>query len=185
MEEAFQGAPEPEPAVYAWVAKKKRDDLAQLDKRIASLKAIIDEQRLGRERDYKPGSEPERLALTALRYQEFGDLPTARDRWVKIRDQYLKPTDVRPWGILSARRAAQLKTVAVTGQDKEHAFRLDLLDRRWAQANAANMNSDPTEKRQAAGICRDLIELYGKDPDPAIAAYGERAQQKLRDIGGF
>ena len=76
MEEAFQGAPEPEPAVYVWVAKKKRDDLAQLDKRVGSLKTIIDEQRLGRERDYKPGSEPEQLALTALRYQEFGDLPT-------------------------------------------------------------------------------------------------------------
>ena len=57
--------------------------------------------------------------------------------------------------------------------------------RKWTQANAATMNSDPTEKRQAGGTCRDLIELYGKDPDPAIAAYGERAQQKLRDIGGF
>jgi hypothetical protein len=125
------------------------------------------------------------LALTALRYQEFGDLPAARDRWAKIRDQYLKPIDVRPWGILAAQRAAQLKTVAVSGQDKEHNFRLELLARKWTQANAATMNSDPTEKRQAAGTCRDLIELYGKDPDPQIAAYGERAQQKLREIGGF
>jgi serine/threonine-protein kinase len=185
MEESFQGAPDPEPAVYGWVAKKKSDDLAQLDSRAAALRAVLDEQRLGRRLDFKPESEPERLALTALRYQEFGDLPAARDRWAKIRDQYLKPIDVRPWGILAAQRAAQLKTAAVSGQDKEHNFRLELLARKWTQANAATMNSDPTEKRQAAGTCRDLIELYGKDPDPQIAAYGERAQQKLREIGGF
>jgi eukaryotic-like serine/threonine-protein kinase len=183
MEDQFKDTMEPEPAVYAWVARRKRNDLAQLDRRIERLSAILEEQRAGRDRDHKFDSEAEHAALVALRYDQFGDLPSARDQWARIAEQHLKPIDARPWGIMAAHRAGQLKTLAVSGVEKEKEFRLDLLKRRMAPLDRITMNSDPTEKRQAAAVCRDVIDLYARDPDAAVAAFARQAEQKHRDLG--
>jgi len=183
MEDQYKDTVEPEPAVYGWVAKKKRADLTQIDQRVEKLSEILAEQRAGRDRDRKAESEAEHLSLLALRFDQFGDLPAARDEWAKIREQFLKPLDVRPWGILAAYRANQLKTLAVGGVEKERSFRLDLLNRRLASFDQVTMNSDPTEKRKAAAIYRDLIDLYGRNPDPEINQVAHHAEQKLRNLG--
>jgi hypothetical protein len=183
MEDLYKDSAEPEPAVYAWVAKKKRGDLSQIDQRVEKLSEILAEQRAGRDRERKAESEAEHLSLVALRFDQFGDLPAARDEWAKIREQFLKPLDVRPWGILAAYRANQLKTLAVGGVEKERAFRLDLLNRRLTSFDQVTMNSDPTEKRKAAAVYRDLIDLYGRNPDPEINRVARQAETKLRNLG--
>jgi hypothetical protein len=183
MEDRYKDTVEPEPAVYGWVARKKRIELSRIDQRVDKLSEMLGEQRAGRDRDRKAESEAEHLSLVALRYDQFGDLPAARDEWTKIREQFLKPLDVRPWGILAAYRANQLKTLAVGGPDKERAFRLELLKRRLASLDQVTMNSDPTEKRKAAAVYRDVIDLYARNPDPEITAITRTAEQKLRDLG--
>jgi hypothetical protein len=183
MEEQFKEAPVPEPAVYAWVARKKLSDLADIDPRVEQVLQFANDWRMGRDRDRKPESEAEHLSIEAIRYDSFGDTPEARDRWAKIRDQFLKPLDVRLWGIMAAQRASQLKSRAVNGAEKERAFRLQLLAQRWTQVDPVTPHSDPAERRNAAAVCRDMIDLYGHDPDPEIADYARKAERKLRDLG--
>lgn len=182
MEEAFQNQNAPEPAVYGWVAKKKRSDLRLVHTRIEQLSEMIQLQRDGRNRDRKPESEAEHMSLIALHFEKFGDLPAARDRWSKIREQFLKPLDVRPWGILAAERFRAVKSQAVTGVEKEREFRVQLLRTRTEQIGRFSMNSDPTDKRQGRAMCRDIIDLYGRDSDSEIAQFVHRAEEKLRDL---
>jgi tRNA A-37 threonylcarbamoyl transferase component Bud32 len=181
MEEQFQDQMAPEPAVYGWVAKKKRADLRLVNSRLEQLKQMIEQQRrAGDER--KPESEPEHQSLVALHFELFGDLPAARDRWIKIREQYLKPLDVRLWGILAADRFRVVKAQAVSGAEKEREFRLELLRARTSLFGRFSMNSDPTDKRQGRALCRDIIDLYGRDPDAEIANFATQAEEKLREL---
>jgi serine/threonine-protein kinase len=181
MEEQFQDQTAPEPAVYGWVAKKKRADLRLVNSRLEQLKETIEQQRRsGEERD--PESEPEHQSLVALHFELFGDLPAARDRWEKIREQYLKPLDVRLWGILAADRFRAVNAQAVSGAEKEREFRLELLRTKISTFGRYSMNSDPTDKRQGRALCRDIIDLYGRDQDAEIAKFAHQAKEKLREL---
>jgi hypothetical protein len=182
MEAAFADSPPPEPAVYAWVAQKKRTDLERIDHKIEAMLETINEQRLGRPVERKPGSEAERGCYTALRFEQFGDGPAALARWTTVRDQFLKPPSVRPWGVMAADRVRRLKATDAGNVESERAFRLRLLQTKMATVDAINANSDAGEKQRAAAICRDIIELYSRDPDPQVAAFAPRAERKLLQL---
>jgi hypothetical protein len=147
------------------------------------LQKTVEQLRFARPVEHQPESEVERACVLALRFETFGDLPAARERWSKIRDQHLKPLDVRAWGILAADRVQKLRSSAAGGVENEGLFRRDLLNRSLAQMNAVTIQSEPRAKHKAAAVCRDMIELYGRDSDPEIREFAEQAELKLRAIG--
>lgn len=182
MQEAYADQPVPEPAVYAWVARKKLTVLQNMEHRESALLARINELRLGR----KPpatASEIEIQYEEALRLADFGDEPAARDRWERIRDDHLsKSLDDRPWAIYAAVRVRQMKATAVTGADKERDFRRELIRKKLAEIDSVGPGADPTTQRHAVAICRDIIDMYGKSADPQIAAAVHAAGEKLKKL---
>jgi serine/threonine-protein kinase len=180
MEVKFKDDPDPEAAVYGWLAQKKLAELAKLQERERWLLDELDRQHAIRPPDRKeePG-EVERACLEAMRAQTFGDLPAARDRWEKVREQHLKDLDARGWVVLAAANACQLKGLAVSGKEKEKEFRLELVRAKMARANAVRPDAGPTDKRLAVSIYRDVIALYGNDPDAQVSTFAREAKDRL------
>jgi hypothetical protein len=171
-------------AVYGWLGQKKTVELSGLPNRERRLAdALAYEHALVRS-----GAKPDlglvgRACLDAYRFEQFGDLPAARDRWEAIRDEHLKTLDERGWAVLAAKKARATKALAVSGKEKEREFRQKLLADQFAAAEAVSPTADPDGRRKAVSICRDLIALYGRDPDPQVSAFARQASQLLRDRG--
>jgi tRNA A-37 threonylcarbamoyl transferase component Bud32 len=184
LQDKVKGSDDADEEVYGWVAQKKLADLSALSDREKKLKDAVDyEHALVRS-----GPKPDldlvgRACLDAYRLQSFGDLPAARDRWTAIRDENLKSLEDRGWAILAAVKARETKELAVSGKDAEREFRRKLLTDRLAAAEAVPQMTDPEGKKRAVSICRDVIGLYGRDPDPAVNAFARKASQLLRDRG--
>jgi hypothetical protein len=183
MEKKYRDDPDPDAAVYAWLAQKKLADLAKLPAREQRLAAELDRQHalVPPERKDDP-NDAEREALEALRAQTFGDWPAARDRWEKVAAQYAKDLDARPWAVLAAANARKMKAVAATGKDMEKAFRAQLLKAKVAEAAAVQPEADPNQRRQAVAIYRDVVALYGSDADPQVSAVARQAAERLRAL---
>jgi hypothetical protein len=126
--------------------------------------------------------DTERACLQALRFETFGDLPAARDRWEEVRKKYEKDLDERGWMLLAAEKARELTAQAVAGKDKEKEFRLQLLQKQMAAADAVSPDADPNTMRKAVSICRDIIALYAKDWGPEVTAYARLATERLRAL---
>jgi hypothetical protein len=183
MDVKFKDDPNPDVAVYAWLAQKKRAELARVPAREQQLLAELD--RLHALRPPERAEEmddAERACLQALRFETFGDLPAARDRWEEIRKKYEKDLDERGWMLLAAEKARELTAQAVAGKDKEKEFRLQLLQKQMAAADAVSPDADPNTMRKAVSICRDIIALYAKDWGPEVTAYARLATERLRAL---
>jgi tRNA A-37 threonylcarbamoyl transferase component Bud32 len=185
LEDKYKGSAEPEPAVYAWVAHKKLVDLAANVGREKQLQAALDrEHSLG-----QPDRKDEliglaRPALEAFRFEQFGDLTTARDRWERIRTENLKETNPadRGWVVLAAYHAAQMRGLISIPREKEKEERLKLLQNCFDKASAIPATADPSDLKQAVSIYRDLRDLYGNDPDPTVNAFAQKARQRLAEL---
>lgn len=181
MKEAYEGQEAPEPAVYAWVAEKKIADLQRLEQQEMNMLSRINDLRQGRTPARPATSEAEQQYQEALRFDDFGDKPAARERWERVRDDCLtKSLDDRPWGVYAAIRLRPFRGSGMSGADTDRTFRRDLIRQRLAAAGAVMPGADPTARKQSAGIYRDIVDLYGADADPKIAAAVRVAEQKLR-----
>jgi eukaryotic-like serine/threonine-protein kinase len=165
--------------VYSWLAQRKLDDLKSIPIREKQLAGFLDE-----DDSLKPNptdttkdlAPAERQSVQALRFQLFGDRPAARDAWDKVaQDEVLRDPAVRIWGILAANRARELKAVEVSGRPQEKEARLKLVQDRLAEAERVPSMADPDDRRRAVRICRDIIALYGKDPDPQVSEFARKA----------
>jgi serine/threonine-protein kinase len=187
MAEKFKDAGDPDAAAYAWLARKK---LADLEKNLPfneqRLQRALDQAHALQPPEHKPEFGPvERECFEALRFERFGDLPAARDRWEKVRDDNLKELDARPWVLLAAAHARGLKARAESGKEKEKEFRVKLLTDKLAEATRlARSNPDPHDLRTVLSICRDIIALYEKSPDPDVSSFAPKAEQVRRALGG-
>jgi serine/threonine-protein kinase len=184
MASKFRNAEGPEVAVYGWLGRKKLADLASLPTREQRLKEVLDQEHALVPPERRPQLSPvEQGCFEALRYQSFGDLPAAFARWDRVRDNYLKDLDARPWAVLAAGHVRQLQPAAGTGGAGEKDERLKLLQAQLERAKAIPANSDATDRRTAVSICRDLIALYGEYPDPKVSAFAQQASQFLKSRG--
>jgi len=178
-------ANEPEPAVYAWVAEKKLADLAGLEAREKQLQASLDELHGLRPPDHPPQFDgAARAGFQAYRLEKFGDRIGARDEWQKVVDEYQKDKDLsqRGWVILAADHLRRLRATITTAKDKEKAERLAFLNQRFEQFAGFTAGADPIDLRKAVPVYRDLRDLYANDPDPAVAAFAQKAKQRLKEL---
>src|SRR5262249_30033828 len=115
---------------YGRVADKHLRLLAAADGRLEALTQKHN-QVYGGGLEFKPESENEAAASGALRYQRFGDLNHAAHRWALLRLKHEKDKDPdnRPWFLLAARQAQDLKGKTWPGAE-EKAERLKFLQAR-------------------------------------------------------
>ena len=164
-------------ARWGWLADKRLADLAAVKGELARLKKKIDDSRPFEQPLKGEASNPEALAVKALRLRAFGD----HDRAARAVDALInlteKDSDKRPWFLL----ASQIKsTLSRSGSDPV-ASRLLRLDR-WLEDTkklAEPVKDEPSraaERREVRNRCRDVIELYDDDPTPGVQDCVERAQ---------
>jgi serine/threonine-protein kinase len=182
LESKVEDAGTAESAVYGWVAQKKLIDLAAMSQWERKLAESLDYEHTLKQVGPKPDPGPvEQLCVDALRFEQFGDLPAARDHWEAIRDKHLKTLDDRGWAILAAVHARALKSVAISGAEKEREFRDKLLADRIAEADAVPHTADPKDRSRALSICRDVVALYDSDADLRMKAFVRKAKELLAE----
>jgi serine/threonine-protein kinase len=184
LKEAYESAVAPQDAAYAWVADKKLADLqGRFEACENQLRASIDDLRNGRKTSFEPKNQLERDYLTALYLDAFGDVPAARDRWERIRDDALQRSlDDRPWGVYAAIRARQARAVAPPDGRKELEARLEMLRQAMSFIESVRPDGDPSKRREAAALCRDIIALYARDPNPDVAEFATKAEARLKAL---
>ncbi|HEY1378370.1 MAG TPA: hypothetical protein VGF55_16345, partial [Gemmataceae bacterium] len=185
LEKEYKDAQVPEPAVYAWVARKKLDDLASLPARERTLTTALEQEHALLLPDHKTELDATgRMCLEASRFEAFGDLTAARDRWGRVVDDHGKDKDLanRGWVILAADHARRLRAMISTPKDKEKEERLGLLQRKFDEAATVPIGASPSDLHRAVSIYRDLRDLYANDPDPAVSAFAHRARRRLQEL---
>ena len=130
----------------------------------------------------KPEGEAERRDLEAMRFEAFGDLPAARDRWLKVKEDLAKSFDQRPWVLLACRKAHELKATVPDKGTEEKAQRVKLVQGRLKQAVDLTNEADRRSQITARAICQDVAELYGTDPDADVKALAQEAARLLRSL---
>jgi serine/threonine-protein kinase len=118
-------------------------------------------------RDFEPASVYEGLAHDALRYQDFGDLPLARERWQELKQKTQKEPDQRGWLALAERKLDDLKSPGADAknaaqQKKDKKDRIELVQKKVDQAVKLAAENKTAEARVLAN---DIVELYAKNAD--------------------
>jgi serine/threonine-protein kinase len=171
-------------AIYAALAETNagRLDMSQQDRRLSD--ALDREHALAPPESREEMEPVERQCFLAKRYQQFGDRSRAKETWDRARsDDNLRDPATRYWAVYAATQARTLKDDAIPTADKAKDERVKLLERQFAIAETVSPTADPADLKRAVSICRDLAALYGKDEDPQVRAFAEKARQKLAALG--
>jgi serine/threonine-protein kinase len=133
-------------------------------------------------RTFEPNSVAEGLAYYALRYQDFGDLAMARDRWQELKQKTAKDSEQRGWLTLAERKTEDLKgqapdTNTPKAKEAEKVARLDLVNRRLDEAVklAANNKAD-----EARALAAEIVELYDKNSELATQVQQARKVREMK-----
>ena len=167
-------------AVYLWLAQKNSARLDMTEREKMLTDALDREHAIAPPAAQDNSDQLMRDCLLAKRYQQFGDLARAKENWDRVRsDENLRDPATRYWAVFAASQTRALKEQEVPSGEKAGEARLKLLERQFAIANAVSPAADPDDLKRAVSICRDLIALYGKDEDPRVQEYVEKARHKL------
>jgi serine/threonine-protein kinase len=184
LEAKFATAEDLDVAVYGWVGRKKLADLANREARLHRLGTVLDEMHTLVPTEPLPELDRlERLSLEALRFERFEDAAAAREHWDDIAKHHLPELESRPWAVLAAKNARRLAGEALADAKAEKEARLQLLRKRLDQAQAVTAQAGPGDTTTAVVICRDIIDLYGKDPDSKVSAFAEEARRLMKTRG--
>jgi hypothetical protein len=119
--------------------------------------------------------------LVALRYETFGDLPEARDRYDSFLKEHKKDLDQRFWYVFAAWRHRMVSAVAISGgPEKVRDFRKDLLAKKQTELQNILSGGGSYERLLAEKIARDVADLYKNDP--AFKVFAEEAAKKLAEL---
>jgi serine/threonine-protein kinase len=143
----------------AWglLAEKKIRELDQVDDRAKQLQGKIDEARASGQ-EFEPENQKEGQAVLALRFETFGDISKALDLWKRLRDVSKPDSDQRRWFLLAVKKVNVLTPKATL---EENLTGLKLVRKRLGEA----VGLQKEKPMEAAAICRDIVFLYGKNPE--------------------
>jgi eukaryotic-like serine/threonine-protein kinase len=111
------------------------------------------------------GREPalegiEQEAYKALRYEQFGDMPTANSRFDDIKEKSAKEPGLHFWEVFAARKCKELKPRVPDKYDAN--YRKKLIETALQQCQQwLEQNNRPDARATAA----DIVALYGDDSD--------------------
>jgi serine/threonine-protein kinase len=145
-----------------------------------------------------PRTDAERLAVEALRYEQFGDFAAARSRWKELKSkgaqarppkrppepararwpqlkqEYEQKLDQWQWGLLATAKVRELEKKV---PDSPEARRKELIAEKLKEARDLIEKEHP---RDARLICREIVALYPGDAYPELAKLVEQARTMFR-----
>jgi serine/threonine-protein kinase len=159
----------------AWglLAEKRVRDLDDVPERIKELRAKLDDAR-AKGQELQAANEKESQAALALHFEVFGDIAKSLEVWKALRYVSEPDSDQRRWFLLAVKKINEL----TARKDKGNLTGLELVRQRLNQAEVLR-KEQPSE---AVMICRDILILYGKNPDLADAV--QQAQKMLENLAG-
>ena len=146
--------------LWGWLAKKKLADAQWVEAQPKALIAKLDDKFRLEDKDAAFDNDEETKAAAALRLEQFGDAPLARDRWGQLRDVLKSDVERRPWYLLAASRYRDLE---VAKGPKSAAERAQLLAMKVAAAKTLlqyDGNDKLAKHREGRNILRDVRDLY-------------------------
>ncbi|MCX7664960.1 MAG: serine/threonine protein kinase [Gemmataceae bacterium] len=160
---AYSNDPNPEKAVWGWVADKHQQEIVNATKII--LEEIARKRREARlgDRDNSFADDFERQAADALRLEEYKDFSRAYERWTRLRDLTKADPTRRSYKLLAASRAKEL----LTKKDKpDGAERLALVNSliELSREPSKNVEAELAIRRNARFLLRELAEVYANEP---------------------
>jgi tetratricopeptide (TPR) repeat protein len=167
-------------ARWGWLADKRIADIAGVRTEHARLKKKIEDGRPVEQAFKTDRSNPESLAIRAMRLKAFGDHDRANHFCDLLIGLTEKDSDKRTWFLLGSQiRSGQNKA----GSEAAATARLQRLGK-WLDAvetDAEAVKNDPdraAERRDVRNRCRDVTELYdADDPEDGIKEFVKRAEK--------
>jgi hypothetical protein len=115
----------------------------------------------------------EKEAFTALRYEQFGDIPTANSQFGDLKEKSAKEPDLHFWEVFAARKCKELKPRVPNKYDPN--YRNNLVQTALQDCQQfLDMNDRPDARARVA----DVVALYGEDADLKLLVDKARAIQK-------
>ena len=175
-------------AAFRWAADRRLTELAAVPAELNRLrKQVRAEADIEDRKKYEP-TDPEWLAVKAVRLAELKDPQKARQVW----DQLAKEAEGKPersrWFLLASEQRFAIPTDA--GKEQEaaldrranYAARLNGHLKEMGEAKVAE-NGDlyQLEAKKLRLVCRNVTELFADDPTPVMKALVARAEKLLAE----
>lgn len=165
-------------ARWGWLAEKRIGELASVKTELVSLKKKIEAARPIEQSLKTDSTNPESLAIRALRLRQFGDHDRAASACERLMSITEKDPDKRVWFLVGTQIKSGLRK-ATNDPLGSRIQRIDKwLDETEKQANA--LKNEPergAERREVRNRCRDVTELYDDDTEPAVQDAVKRAEK--------
>ena len=126
---------------------------------------------------------PDLPALTALRYEQFGDYLTALEQFKQLRDKFATDPNARVAYLFAAKRAVEDKTLVEKrfGAADPTTVRVKMLDSRLKEASDLLAEG---QKDEAYSLVLNLIALYHDTKEADIAARVAKARVLRKTLRG-
>ncbi len=118
----------------------------------------------------QPRGEAQRLALLAIRYENFKDVFSAHERWLEVR----RSTQERPWTLLAAKRLKELRPLPADAAKQRPKLVREELE--------AARGLAPTNPQLALAKCEEISHLYGQEKEPGLRELVKMAEDLLRKL---
>jgi len=175
-------------ARWGWLAQRRLQLLQDVKKLAETLRKQVEEYREFERPFPSDPTQPETLALRAVRLELFGDRDKAGRIWTQFYERTEKDEEQKSWYLLAGERKHRLTTASTPADPLKQ--RLNLIEGQLQKAQqllAMLQPTDPAIKRKRADIrilCRDITDLYADEEEPAIKKLVEQARDlmnKLKD----
>ena len=175
-------------ARWGWLAHQRLQLVQDVKKLAETLRKQVEEYREFERPFPTDPTQPETLALRAVRLELFGDRDKAGRIWTQFYERTEKDEEQKSWYLLAGERKHRLTTASTPADPLKQ--RLNLIEGQLQKAQqllAMLQPTDPAIKRKRADIrilCRDITDLYADEEEPAIKKLVEQARDlmnKLKD----
>ena len=175
-------------ARWSWLAQRRLQLLQDVKKLAETLRKQVEEYREFERPFPSDPTQPETLALRAVRLELFGDRDKAGRIWTQLYERTEKDEEQKSWYLLAGERKHRLTTASTPADPLKQ--RLNLIEGQLQKAQqllAMLQPTDPAIKRKQVDIrilCRDITDLYADEEEPAIKKLVEQARDlmnKLKD----
>jgi serine/threonine-protein kinase len=174
-------------ARWGWVADKRLKDIQSVEEYARRLQAKIDENRRFELDTPYNVTNPELVAIKALRLEQFAegsDKEKAGKTWDTVITLTEKEPDQRVVYLLACKHKADVPKEA---GDNSTGKRQALIKKQIAETEprAKELKNDPDKKLDRAQVrilCRELAELYDDETDKQISDAVKRAREIIAEL---
>jgi serine/threonine-protein kinase len=161
--------------VKAWSDKAEVDSLSRQLHHKVQLARSFGKESQPDANEPAASKDAERIASRALRYELFGDLPSARERWQTLARKYGEDSEQRIWHLWAAQKVHEINTkVPRDTEEKETESRKSLVEKKLEEAIGQFAKN---QKREGELLCKEIHSLY--HADPALADLVKEARRLL------